>query len=309
MTDRPAAPPPAPLAPASVPARRRVLLVTGMSGAGMSVALKALEDLGYEAVDNLRLSLVPALIREDEERPRPIAIVIDSRTRDFSAEAFLGQLATLTARPDLDVRLLFMECDDEVLRRRFTETRRRHPLALDRQVPDGIRRERALLAPLADCAHVTLDTTDLSIHDLRRLLAGHFPLDGEAPLQVFVTSFSFRRGLPREADLVFDVRFLVNPHYEPALRPLSGRDQPVAEMVAADPDFPTFFSHLTNLLDILLPRYKFEGKSYLTIAVGCTGGRHRSVFVAERMADWLTGRNLRVGLQHRDLECATPRPG
>ncbi len=309
MTDTSGPLTPNPPLPAPASPRRRVLLVTGMSGAGLSVALKALEDLGYEAVDNLRLSLVPALIREDEERRRPIAIVIDSRTRDFSAEAFLGQLATLTARPDLEVRLLFMECDDEVLQRRFTETRRRHPLAVDRQVPDGIRRERTLLAPLADCANVTLDTTDLSIHDLRRLLAGHFPLEGEAPLQVFVTSFSFRRGLPREADLVFDVRFLVNPHYEPALRALSGRDRPVADMVAADPDFPAFYSHLTDLLDILLPRYKFEGKSYLTIAVGCTGGRHRSVFVAERMADWLAGRGLRVGLQHRDLECATPRPG
>ena len=309
MTNTPASSFPGPIPPTSVSVRRRVLLVTGMSGAGLSVALKALEDLGYEAVDNLRLSLVPALIREDEERRQPIAIVIDSRTRDFSAEVFLRQLATLTARPDLEVRLLFMECDDEVLQRRFTETRRRHPLALDRQVPDGIDLERTLLAPLADCANVTLDTTDLSIHDLRRLLAGHFRLEGETPLQVFVTSFSYRRGLPREADLVFDVRFLVNPHYEPALRPLSGRDRPVAEMVAGDPDFPAFFGHLTDLLDVLLPRYKFEGKSYLTIAVGCTGGRHRSVFVAERMADWLAGCGLRVGLQHRDLECAAPRPG
>jgi UPF0042 nucleotide-binding protein len=309
MTDDPGALPSGPPLPASAAPRRRVLLVTGMSGAGLSVALKALEDLGYEAVDNLRLSLVPALIREDQESRRPIAIVIDSRTRDFSAAAFLQQLATLTARPDLEVRLLFMECDDEVLQRRFTETRRRHPLALDRQVPDGIRRERTLLAPLADRANVTMDTTDLSIHDLRRLLAGHFRLEGENPLQVFVTSFSYRRGLPREADLVFDVRFLVNPHYEPTLRPLSGRDRPVAEMVAGDPDFPVFFSHLTALLDVLLPRYKLEGKSYLTIAVGCTGGRHRSVFVAERMADWLLGRGLRVGLQHRDLECASPRPG
>ena len=294
---------------AAAGSRRQVLLVTGMSGAGLSVALKALEDLGYEAVDNLRLSLVPALIREDEEVRRPIAIVIDSRTRDFSADAFLRQLAMLRARPDLEVRLLFMECDDEVLQRRFTETRRRHPLALDRQVPDGIRRERTLLAPLADRANVTMDTTDLSIHDLRRLLAGNFRLEGENPLQVFVTSFSYRRGLPREAYLVFDVRFLINPHYEPALRAQSGLDQAVAAMVAGDPDFPAFFRHLTDLLEVLLPRYKLEGKSYLTIAVGCTGGRHRSVFVAERMADWLRGRGLQVGLQHRDLECAIPRPG
>ena len=289
--------------------RRRVVLVTGMAGAGLSVALKALEDQGYEAVDNLRLSLLEALIHQDQGEHRPLAMVIDSRTRDFCVDVFLRKLDVLTGRSDLDVRLVFMECGDEVLQRRFTETRRRHPLAVDRQVPDGIKRERTLLAPLADRADVTIDTTDLSIHDLRRLLAGHFRRDGGTRLQVFVTSFSFRRGLPREADLVFDVRFLVNPHYEPALRPLSGRDAAVAEMVARDADFAAFFAHLTGLLGPLLPRYNLEGKSYLTIAVGCTGGRHRSVFVAERLADWLRDRGLKVGLEHRDLERATPRPG
>jgi len=309
MSD-PATPSPCPTTPPLSPdGRRRVVLVTGMSGAGLSVALKALEDLGYEAVDNLRLSLVTALIRQDAGARRPIAVVIDSRTRDFSADSFLQHLDELTARPDLDVRLLFLECSDEVLQRRFTETRRRHPLADDRPVADGIARERTLLAPLADRADVALESTDLSIHDLRRVLAGHFRLDGEPGLQVFVTSFSFRRGLPREADLVFDVRFLVNPHYEPALQPLSGLDAAVARKVAGDPDFPEFFRHLTDLLGPLLPRYNLEGKSYLTIAVGCTGGRHRSVFVAERLAEWLRGRGLRVGLEHRDLERATPRPG
>ncbi|HYD31042.1 MAG TPA: RNase adapter RapZ [Azospirillaceae bacterium] len=286
---------------------RRAIIITGLSGAGLSRALKALEDLGYEAVDNLRLSLVPALV--DQAADRPLAIVIDSRTRDFSADAFEAQLDELSSRDDLDPRLLFLDCADEELQRRFTETRRRHPLAVDRPVPDGIQRERALLAPLRQRAHVVIDSTVLSVHDLRRILAGHFQLDATPGLTVFVTSFSFRQGLPREADLVFDVRFLTNPHWDPHLRPLTGLDAPVAERVAADPDFGLFFRRMTDLLQPLLPRYNQEGKSYLTIAIGCTGGRHRSVFVAERLADWLRGLGVKVGLAHRDLERATPRAG
>ncbi|HEY0835197.1 MAG TPA: RNase adapter RapZ [Azospirillum sp.] len=298
-----------PQAPATVRERRRILIVTGLSGAGMSITLKALEDLGYESVDNLRLSLVDALVQQGEPGHRPLAIVIDSRTRDFSAEAFLDHLRALKARPDLDVRLLFLDCGDEVLQRRFTETRRRHPLATDRPVPDGIQRERLLLGPLRERADVTIDTTQLSIHDLRRLAAGHFALEAQPALQVFVTSFSFRLGVPREADLVFDVRFLTNPHWDPLLRPLTGLDAAVAERVAGDADYEQFFRHLTDLLRPLLPRYNQEGKSYLTIAVGCTGGRHRSVFVAERLAEWLRGLGLKVGLNHRDLERQGPRPG
>lgn len=295
---------------ASAPAgRRRILLATGMSGAGLSVALKALEDLGYESVDNLRLSLVPALIEQGDPSHRPLAIVIDSRTRDFSVAAFLDQVESLKARPDLDVRLLFLDCGDEVLQRRFTETRRRHPLADDRPVPDGIQRERALLFPLKQSADAVVDTTQLSIHDLRRLLAGNFSLDEQPALQVFVTSFSFRLGIPREADLVFDVRFLTNPHWDPQLRPLTGRDAPVQAKVAADPDFPAFFQNLTGLLRPLLPRYNQEGKSYLTVAIGCTGGKHRSVFVAERLAAWLKDLDLKVGISHRDLERQGERQG
>jgi RNase adapter protein RapZ len=300
------APLPTPSRPSDPPGR--IVLVTGLSGAGMSVALKALEDLGYEAVDNLRLSLVPALLRQADPRRRPLALVIDSRTRDFSAQAFLDELDDLRARDDLDVRLVFLDCGDEVLQRRFTETRRRHPLAVDRTVPDGIARERTLLFPLKDVADVTIDTTQLSIHDLRRILSGHFQRDAQATLQVFVTSFSFRLGLPREADLVFDVRFLTNPHYDPALRPLTGLDPAVAARVAGDPDFPAFFTHLTDMLRPLLPRFTQEGKSYLTIAVGCTGGKHRSVFVAEQLAAWLTELGVRVNLSHRDLNRQNARP-
>lgn len=309
MTDDTAIPPVS--APRSVtpPLIGQLVLVTGMSGAGMSIALKALEDLGYEAIDNLRLSLVPALLEQTDPIRRPLALVIDSRTRDFSALSLLEQVASLKARTDLRVRLVFLDCGDEVLQRRFTETRRRHPLATDRPVPDGIQLERAHLAPLRDHADHLFDTTQLSIHDLRRLLAGNFQLNAETTLQVFVTSFSFRQGLPREADLVFDVRFLENPHYDPELRPLTGRDSAVAARVAADPDFAAFFQNLTDLLRPLLPRYNHEGKSYLTIAVGCTGGRHRSVFVTEKLADWLTGLGLKVGISHRELDKLYPRAG
>jgi len=279
----------------------QLVLVTGMSGAGMSVALKALEDLG--------LSLVPALLEQADPRKRPLALVIDSRTRDFSAHAMLEEVEALKAHAGLDVRLVFLDCGDETLQRRFTETRRRHPLAIDRPVPDGIQLERAMLLPLKQRADVTIDTTQLSIHDLRRILAGNFQIGAQAALQVFVTSFSFRMGLPREADLVFDVRFLTNPHYDPDLRPLTGLDPRVAARVEGDPDFADFFRHLTDLLQPLLPRYNQEGKSYLTIAIGCTGGKHRSVFVAERLAAWLDGLGLKVGISHRELDRQAPRAG
>ncbi|HRJ61651.1 MAG TPA: RNase adapter RapZ [Azospirillaceae bacterium] len=280
---------------------QKLVVITGLSGAGMSVALKALEDLGFEAVDNLRLSLLPMLLSQTKSAGRPLAVVIDSRTRDFAAAVLLDELQALRAAPGLEPGLLYLDCAPETLQRRFTETRRRHPLAADRTVADGIERERALLAPVRLAADWCIDTTTLSLHDLRRLLGAQFALSGAPRLTVFVTSFSFRQGLPREADLVFDVRFLANPHWEPDLRPLSGLDQPVARHVAADPGFDEFFDRLTGLLRPLLPRYNREGKSYLTIAVGCTGGRHRSVFVAERLGAWLREQGIKVGVNHRDL--------
>ncbi|MCB9949103.1 MAG: RNase adapter RapZ [Rhodospirillaceae bacterium] len=281
--------------------RRQVILLTGLSGAGMSTALKGLEDLGHEAVDNLPLALVPGLVAEGDGRGRPLAVVIDCRTRDFAADAFLRQVDRLGARPDLDVRLVFVTADTEVLQRRFTETRRRHPLALDRPIADGIQAELALLAPVAERADLVIDTSLLNLHELKRMIAGHFALDRQPGLLVSVVSFSFRRGLPREADLVFDVRFLDNPYWDLGLRAFSGLDRPVQDFVAADPDFEGFMSSLKGLIGPLLPRYNREGKSYLTVAIGCTGGRHRSVFVAERVAQWLRDDGYRVGLAHRDL--------
>lgn len=192
------------------------------------------------------------------------------------------------------------------MRRRYTETRHRHPLAEDRTVADGIAREREMLTSLRSRADVTIDTSNLAGGELKRILDGHFGLLAEAALSVFVTSFAYRNGLPREADLVFDVRFLANPHYDPALRPMTGREEPIAAYVAADPDFSPFFDGLTGLLTPLLPRYAAEGKSYLTIAVGCTGGRHRSVFTAERLAAWLETQGLDVHIHHRELERPSP---
>ena len=282
-------------------ARTRVLVLTGMSGAGKSSALKALEDLGYEAVDNLPLSLVPRLL-EPGVLGDAIAVSVDFRTRDFGAEGLAGILEGLAGRADVDASVVFLDCDDEILRRRFTETRRRHPLADDRPVLDGILRERRLLAPLMERADVVIDTSSLSSTDLRRMLAGQFRLDAAASLTVSILSFSYRRGLPREADLVFDVRFLANPHYVSKLKPQTGRDAPVAQHIMRDPAYAPFMSGLSAMLESLLPLYQKEGKSYLTVAIGCTGGRHRSVYVAEELARRLTGKGGEVILRHRDMD-------
>jgi len=213
----------------------------------------------------------------------------------------LAEIDRLLAEAHLDLTLLFIDCEDEVLARRYTETRRRHPLAQDRPLLDGIGHERQLMRPLRDRADTVIDTSRLAPGDFKRLIDGQFALSRQSRLVVFVTSFAYRHGLPREADLVFDARFLANPHYVFDLRPQSGRDRPVADFIAADPGFAPFFQGLTDLLAPLLPRFAQEGKSYLTIAVGCTGGKHRSVFVAERLARWLTEIGQPVELRHRDL--------
>ncbi len=284
---------------------QRMVVLTGLSGAGKSSALGVLEDLGYEAVDNLPLALLDGLIAGGR-LDRPLAVVIDVRTRDFSVDRLLTLLERLRDRPGLSVTLLFLDCDADILRRRFTETRRRHPLALDRPLSDGLALERERMAPLRARADVLVDTGHWTLGELKRRLEDQLGLGrcGESML-ISVVSFGFRHGLPREADLVFDVRFLRNPHYDAALRPLTGRDAAVARHVESDPDFDRYWSALTALLDVVLPRQQAEGKSYLTIAVGCTGGRHRSVLLAERVSAWLAAhRGAQVAVRHRDLERA-----
>lgn len=280
-----------------------LLLITGLSGAGRTLALKHLEDLGWEAIDNLPLGLLDGVLGANPRR-QPLAVGIDSRTMDFSVPLFLRQLARLRADPRIEPSLLFLDCDDAVLQQRYTETRRRHPLALNRPLADGIAAERVLLEPLRLKADRLLDTSDLPPVELRRLLAADLAIDRAAGMQVFVTSFSYRFGLPREADLVFDTRFLANPHWELELRGLTGRDPAVAAYLAADPNYEPFIAGLLALLEPLLEQYQAAGKSYLTIAFGCTGGQHRSVATAERVMARLSELGWPAGLSHRELERA-----
>jgi len=295
--------------PAGNAAPARVLLVTGMSGAGRSTALKTLEDMGYEAFDNLPLSLVPALIESIAADASAIAVGADLRTRGFAIESMLEPLDAVVGRTGRELKVLFIDCDDEPLQRRYTESRRPHPLAGDRPVTDGIRLERRVVSALRDRADLVIDTTNLSAAELKRLLTGQFSL-AAGGLRVFVTSFAYRHGIPRDADLIFDVRFLDNPHYVPELRQLTGRDPAVAAHIEQDPDLAPFLVGFWRLLEPLLPRYEQEGKTYLTIAIGCTGGRHRSVYVTERLAAQLGAAGLRVELAHRDLiQSALVAPG
>ncbi|MDE0335718.1 MAG: RNase adapter RapZ [Defluviicoccus sp.] len=279
----------------------RIVVVTGMSGAGKTAALKGLEDLGYEAVDNVPLALVAELVDPERDSGRPLAIGIDIRTRDFTVAGVNARLDALVARRGAPVRLVFLDCGDEILRRRYSETRHRHPLAEEGRLTEAIGRERELLAPLRERADEAIDTSTLTLAGLKRRLAGACGL-GDAPAPaIALVSFAYRNGLPPEADIVFDVRFLANPHYQPDLASLTGLDGAVAAFVEADPAFAPFFESLTAFLAVVLPRYRAEGKSYLTIAIGCTGGRHRSVFVVDRLAARLAGEGHTAAATHRDL--------
>ena len=288
--------------PARPSSRRPVVVVSGLSGAGKASILRVLEDLGFETVDNPPLHGLEELVGDTG---RPLAAGVDTRTRGFSPDAVLLALGRLRRQPDLAVALVYATAEDGTLLRRYTETRRRHPLAPDGRVFDGVARERALMEPLRNGADLVVDTSDLPLPELRRLVERRFRPDGAPGLSILVQSFAFPRGLPRDADLVFDLRFLSNPHYDPALRPLTGRDAAVAAHVEADPDFPAFWARLTGFLDPLLPRYVAEGKKYLTVALGCTGGRHRSVLVAERLAAHLQQSGWRADATHRELSPGT----
>ena len=298
---------PAPVSSSTTPQTRRpFVLITGMSGAGRATALHALEDLGYVAVDNVPLPLLGDLVHSTSGTlggiAAPLAFGVDTRTYGFDPHDLQRRLRELRLRADLAPRLLFLDCNTETLRRRYTETRRPHPLAPDRPVSDGIADERRLIMDLRDSADVSIDTSALTPHQFKQLLGGHFAIGGAAGMRISVMSFSFRRGLPREADLVFDVRFLKNPHYDPKLKPMTGVDPEVVAFIATDPDFEPFMGRLEGMIGPLLPRFDAEGKSYLTVAVGCTGGRHRSVAIAERLAGWLRGAGRSVTLSHRDVD-------
>lgn len=286
-----------------------ILIVTGMSGAGKSTVLKTLEDLGWEVVDNLPLSLLDRLLNALPptgvgEMARPLALGIGARTRDFDATQVVAQVDRLRARGCYEIGTLFLECDSGELARRYDETRRRHPLALDRPARDGIDRERELLAPLKRWANRLIDTTRFNANALAQQIRAIFTRAGHGATTVMVTSFGFARGLPSDADLVFDMRFLRNPHWEARLRPGTGRDPEVAAYVAADPAYAPALARIEDLLLLLVPRYIAEGKPYVTIAFGCTGGRHRSVHVAERIAKRLHDAGFSPTVSHRDLTAA-----
>ncbi len=275
-----------------------ILIVTGLSGAGKSTVLKALEDAGHEVVDNLPIGLLDGLLAA--AAPRPIALGLDSRTRAFDAKALAARVLALRDA-GRDVRLVYLDCADDVLIRRFSETRRRHPLALDRPAIDGIKAERDLLGQLTRSADVVIDSTDLSVTDLRARVTERFGGGFSPGLTVTMLSFGFSAGLPREADLVFDMRFLANPHWDATLRPLTGEDAAVAAFVEADPLYAGTLARIDDLIQSLLPGYAREGKSYLTIAIGCTGGRHRSVAVARALTARLAAAGQSVALVHRDI--------
>jgi RNase adaptor protein for sRNA GlmZ degradation len=280
-----------------------ILIVTGLSGAGKSTALKALEDNGHEVVDNLPLSLLDALIAGTTGQP--LALGIDSRTRAFDPKALAMRIAALK-EGGRDVRLIYLDCADDVLIRRFSETRRRHPLSPDRPASDGIAAERVLLLPLLRHADLLIDTSMLSVTDLRGRMADGFGAGVSPGMAVTVMSFGFAAGLPREADLVFDMRFLANPHWDEILRPLTGEDAAVAAYVASDPLYDATLDRIDDLIRSLLDGYAREGKAYLTIAIGCTGGRHRSVAVARALAARLQESGQPVALMHRDIGKSGP---
>jgi len=278
----------------------QLLIITGVSGAGKSSALRASEDIGFEAIDNVPISLFGRLITTGD-LSTPLSIGVDIRTRDFNADTVLTKIDNITSKLETAISILFLDCDDEVLLRRFEETRRRHPLAINRSVIDGLKNERQLLKRLRDQADIILDTSEMKLADLKIAIINHCNSIQKNKLSIFITSFGFRNGLPRNADLVFDVRFLKNPHYDLKLRALTGEHQTVAEFIISDKSFPIFFKKLTDLLNFLLERYKAEGKNYLTISFGCTGGKHRSVFVAKKLAEWLKNKSYVAQVQHRDL--------
>lgn len=291
------------------PAPQRVMLITGLSGAGKTTTLKTLEDLGWEAIDNFPIRLLPLLIATPQPvgqsgQDRPLAIGFDTRTRGFDPTSIVRQVRELEQRPEYAVTTLFLDCAGRELQRRYAETRRRHPLAQDRSAEAGIAEEREWLQPLRRWAGNIIDTTDMPLSELQQDIRRRFALD-QSPTSIIVTSFGFARGMPPSADLVFDMRFLRNPHWDRTLRSLTGLDADVGAFVMEDPAYAGAVDRIVDLLGYLLPRYQAAAKAYVHIAIGCTGGRHRSVFVAEEITKRLQAAGFCPSVQHRNL---TSRP-
>lgn len=278
-----------------------VVLVTGPSGAGRTTALRVLEDLGYEIIDNMPISMIPRLLAGGAPE-RPVALGVDVRNRDFSTHAVLDLIDAGEAGWADRIQVLYLDCRPDILVNRYSETRRRHPLAPSETPEAGIAKEIDLLQPIRIRADTLIDTSEMSPHELKAELLSVFEAGENARLSVSVQSFSYKRGVPRGLDLVFDVRFLRNPHWEAELRGLTGQSQEVAAYVTDDERYPQFFEKTRDLIEFLLPAYREEGKSHLAIGFGCTGGRHRSVTLAERMAKALADKGWQVSIRHRELE-------
>jgi UPF0042 nucleotide-binding protein len=283
------------------PARQRLVIVTGPSGAGRGTAIHILEDLGFEAIDNIPMSMLRRLV-DASNSDRPMALGVDVRNRDFSVERLQTLVDWLDRREDLALQLLFLDCNEDVLVRRYSETRRRHPLVPDAPAITGIRQEIALLAPVRDRADILLDTSETSPHDLKAALSEWFSDGQVAGMGVTLQSFSYKRGVPKGIDMMFDCRFLRNPHWEPVLRNMTGLDAPVQAHVAEDARFALFVDRVRALILDLLPAFRDEGKSHLSIGFGCTGGQHRSVVVTETLARGLAEAGWQVSKRHGEQE-------
>jgi RNase adapter protein RapZ len=294
--------PPAPEAAPEPPATPELVIITGLSGSGKGTVLKAFEDLGFYSVDNLPIGLIPKFAELTKESPkvRSAALVVDIREGDALRE-FPKIYREVGQR--IPTKLVYMEADDDVLMRRFSETRRPHPLGGDRSVLKSIHTERELLATIRELADVTINTSKLNVHELRQLINEKFRGQrDESKIMVYVTSFGFRYGVPADSDLVFDVRFLPNPNYIPEFKKLTGKHTRVARYIRSFPQTKEFLQRIAELLIYLLPHYIREGKSYLTIAFGCTGGHHRSVLMAHEIRKTLERKGYRVRETHRDVE-------
>jgi UPF0042 nucleotide-binding protein len=278
-----------------------IILVTGPSGAGRSTAIKVLEDIGFETIDNMPLSLLPALLSSKPDG-RQIALGVDIRTRDFSVGTVLDLHDEIKRTEGFESTILFLDCETDTLVRRYSETRRRHPLTPDETPTLGIEQEKKILSKLRKSADVLIDTTSLSPHDLKAELKNWYDKTEASQLAITIHSFSYKRGVPRGIDMVFDCRFLNNPYWDKSLRILDGKDKRVADYIKADPRFDEFYDRINGLCEFLLPAYNDEGKAHFSIGLGCTGGQHRSVCVTEILGKSLADSGWRVSIRHRELE-------
>ena len=278
-----------------------MVLVTGPGGAGRTTAIRSLEDIGYETIDNMPLTLLPRLLTGAPPE-RPLALGVDVRNRDFSVATLNETLDLVAADPSMVSELLFLDARPEVLVRRYSETRRRHPLAPDDAPSLGVDRETALLDPIRDRADILIDTSEMTPHDLKAEIGRWFGGNTGTKMSVSVQSFSYKRGVPNGLDMVLDCRFLRNPHWQPDLRASTGRNAVVATYVQQDPNYAAFFQRSVELVLLLLPAYLNEGKSHFALGFGCTGGKHRSVAVTEAVVKALAESGWRVSKRHRELE-------